>query len=156
MGLEIERKFLVKNDNWKSVADSGTKVKQGYLNSEMERTVRVRTASEKGILTIKGKNQNLTRAEFEYEIPIDDADALMNLCEKPIIEKTRHLVKMDTNTWEIDVFEGKNKGLVVAEIELQSEDQVVQYPDWLGQEVSTDARYFNSSLIKNPFENWTH
>jgi adenylate cyclase len=125
-----------------------------YLNSKAERTVRVRIYGEKAFLTIKGKNQNLTRKEFEYEIPLLDAQNLLELCEKPIIEKIRFLLSHHTNTWEIDVFEGENKGLIVAEIELTSEEESINIPSWVGEEVSTDSKYYNSSLLVNPYCSW--
>lgn len=154
MGLEIERKFLIKDTSWKNETKEGISIRQGYLNSEVERTVRVRVHGEQGVLTIKGKNQNLTRKEFEYQIPLDDALDLIDLCEKPIIEKTRFLLSVNHNTWEIDVFEGENEGLVVAEIELTSEEESFDIPSWLGEEVSSDSKFYNSSLIKNPYANW--
>jgi adenylate cyclase len=125
-----------------------------YLNSTAERTVRVRVYGDKAFLTIKGKNQNLTRKEFEYEIPLEDAQNLLELCEKPIIEKTRFLLSQHTNIWEIDVFEGENKGLIVAEIELTSEEESIDIPSWVGEEVSTDSKYYNSSLLVNPYCSW--
>jgi adenylate cyclase len=155
MGLEIERKFLLKNTDWKSEADEGTLIKQGYLNSHIERTVRVRISNNKGEITIKGKTNNLTRKEFEYQIPLEEAISLIKLCEQPIIEKTRFLIKQGNLKWEIDEFEGDNKGLTVAEIELENESQNFDKPDWIGQEVSQDAKYYNSSLLSNPFKNWT-
>ena len=154
MGLEIERKYLIKNDAWKTTADSGTKIKQGYLNSNKERTVRVRIYGDKGFLTIKGKNKNLTRQEFEYSIPLEDAQELLKLCEKPIIEKTRYLIKDNNHNWEIDIFEGENKGLEVAEVEVEKEEDQIHSPEWLGKEVSNDSRYYNSSLISSPFCKW--
>ncbi|MBT28512.1 MAG: adenylate cyclase [Thalassobius sp.] len=154
MGVEIERKFLIKNDSWKSSADNGVQIKQGYLNSDKNRTVRVRVYGETGFLTIKGKNENLTRQEFEYEIPLDDANNLLELCEIPIIEKRRYIVADQGNNWELDVFEGENAGLLVAEIELHSEDHQLELPAWVGDEVSTDPKYYNSSLISNPYKNW--
>ena len=154
MGLEIERKFLVKNDSWKDEIKEIISIRQGYLNSETERTVRIRIHGEQGILTIKGKNQNLTRKEFEYPIPLNEALDLLQICEKPIIKKTRYLISSDNKTWEIDVFEGKNKGLVVAEIELNSEEESFIFPSWLGEEVSSDAKYYNSSLITAPYSSW--
>lgn len=154
MAIEIERKFLLKNDNWKSKADSGTVIKQGYLNASKERTVRVRVYGEQGFLTIKGKTENISRAEFEYTIPLEEALELLKLCEKPLIEKVRYLYSEEGNTWEIDVFDGDNKGLEIAEIELKSEDQAFSIPEWLGEEVSGDPRYFNSLLIKKPFRSW--
>lgn len=154
MGLEIERKFLLKNTDWRKLVEEENLIKQGYLNSNAERTVRVRVKNSKAFLTIKGKSQNTTRQEFEYEIPLEDAESLLKLCERPLIEKTRFIVKYQGKTWEIDEFEGENKGLTVAEIELSSEDERFQLPDWIGEEVSQDARYFNSSLIKKPFISW--
>ena len=154
MGLEIERKFLLKDDTWKAEADNGLEIKQGYLSSVIERTVRVRVIGEKGMLTVKGKNHNLTRNEFEYEIPFNEAILLLDLCETPIIEKKRYLVKRDSLVWEIDIFEGENEGLKVAEVELDSETQSFKLPDWLGNEVSQESKYFNSALIANPFKNW--
>ena len=155
MGLEIERKFLIKNDSWRKEADNGTLLRQGYLNSTAERTVRVRINGDEAYLTIKGKNENLTRKEFEYEIPADEAESLLELCEKPIIEKTRFLIKKNNHTWEIDIFGGENKGLQVAEIELNSEEEKFQKPTCLGDEVSHDSRYYNSSLISNPYSKWS-
>ena len=154
MGLEIERKFLLKNDTWKTEADNGIEIKQGYLSSVIERTVRVRVIGEKGMLTVKGKTDNLTRKEFEYEIPFNEAVLLLDLCETPIIEKKRYLVKRDSLVWEIDVFEGENEGLKVAEVELDSETQSFELPDWAGNDVSKESKYYNSALITNPFKNW--
>jgi adenylate cyclase len=154
MGLEIERKFLIKNDSWKNEIKKTISIRQGYLNSEVERTVRIRIQGELGVLTIKGKNQNVTRKEFEYQIPLDDALNLLSMCEKPIIEKTRFLIPSNRSTWEIDVFDGENKGLVIAEIELTSEEESFDIPNWLGEEVSSESKYYNSSLITNPYGNW--
>ena len=154
MPIEIERKFLLKHEGWRKLCDAGTVIRQGYLNSHKERTVRVRVKGDKGFLTIKGKSENLSRAEFEYEIPLADAENMLSLCEKPLIEKTRYLVKRYDCLWEIDVFEGENKGLIVAEVELPHEDFQVELPDWIGEEVSDDSRYFNSSLISKPFCKW--
>lgn len=154
MALEIERKFLVKHDKWKSDVTRTLVIKQGYLNSHPERTVRVRVYDGQGILTVKGKSENLTRKEYEYDIPDYEAEALLELCEKPLIEKTRHLCQYEGHVWEVDVFEGDNKGLVIAEIELTRENEEFSMPDWAGEEVSTDPRYFNSALIKHPFSEW--
>jgi CYTH domain-containing protein len=154
MGTEIERKFLLRNDTWKKLA-KGTYYRQGYLNSHKERTVRVRTIDETGFLTIKGISVGATRMEYEYEIPVEDARVLLKeLCEKPIIEKNRYKIEFAGFIWEVDEFFGENKGLIVAEIELESEDQQFEKPDWIGEEVGDDSRYFNSSLIKNPFSSW--
>ena len=154
MGVEIERKFLLKNEAWRAVVSKKTAIKQGYLNSHKERTVRVRIYGNQGILTIKCKTQQMTRPEFEYEIPVTEALELIKLCEQPIIEKTRFEVAINGKTWEIDEFYGQNKGLIVAEIELSSETETVVMPDWIGAEVTQDIRYYNSSLIAHPFENW--
>ena len=154
MGIEIERKFLLTGTTWKNLAP-GTSYRQGYLNSIKERTVRVRTIDDKGFLTIKGISVGATRVEYEYEIPFDDAENLLNeLCEKPIIEKNRYKITHGGFVWEIDEFFGENEGLVVAEIELESEDQTFEKPEWVGEEVTGDPRYFNSNLIKNPFLKW--
>lgn len=155
MGLEIERKFLLKNDEWKVEADHGLQIKQGYLNSVIERTVRVRVIGDKGMLTVKGKTNNLTRKEFEYEIPYEEAISLLELCERPIIEKRRYLVKRDDLIWEIDVFDGENKGLVIGEVELESEAQSFLKPNWIGEEVSQESKYYNSSLLPNPYNTWS-
>ena len=154
MGLEIERKFLIKDDSWKNEAEDGISIKQGYLNSSAERTVRVRIQGSKGIMTVKGENQNLTRKEFEYQIPLQDAINMLEICEKPIIEKTRYILSKSDKTWEIDVFAGKNEGLIVAEIELVAEEESFDRPSWLGEEVSLDSRYYNSSLITRPYSDW--
>ena len=154
MGIEIERKFLLTGTTWKNLAP-GTSYRQGYLNSIKERTVRVRTIDDKGFLTIKGISVGATRVEYEYEIPFDDAENLLNeLCEKPIIEKNRYKITHGGFVWEVDEFFGENEGLVVAEIELESEDQTFEKPEWVGVEVTGDPRYFNSNLIKNPFLKW--
>jgi CYTH domain-containing protein len=154
MAKEIERKFLVKGSDWKKLA-KGTRYRQGYLNSAKERTVRVRTIDDKGYLTVKGITTGATRSEYEYEIPASEADAMLTeLCEKPLIEKSRHKIKAGAHTWEIDEFFGDNRGLVVAEVELASEGQSFQKPEWIGEEVTGDPRYFNSNLIKHPFTKW--
>lgn len=154
MAKEIERKFLVTGDPWRTAASQVT-YRQGYLSSHPDRTVRVRTDGRKAKLTIKGLTRGATRDEFEYDVPLADAEAMLDrLCERPLIEKTRYLVPHDGRTWEIDVFEGENLGLVVAEVELDSEHQSVTLPPWVGREVTDDPRYFNANLIKNPFKNW--
>lgn len=154
MPIEIERKFLVANSDWKLKISKEITIKQGYLSSNPERIVRIRIAGEKGIITIKGKTVNTTRAEYEYEIPFSETLELMDLCEKPLIEKIRYEVLEKGNLWEVDVFEGDNKGLIVAEIELECEDQEVLLPEWVGVEVSHESKYYNASLINNPFKNW--
>ncbi|HPF69730.1 MAG TPA: CYTH domain-containing protein [Candidatus Krumholzibacteria bacterium] len=153
MGKEIERKYLVLGDGFKSGAE-GVLFRQGYLSSAKERVVRVRTMGPKAALTIKGITVGATRAEFEYEIPLDDARSLLDMCEQPLIEKTRYKVPFGGLTWEIDEFHGANAGLTVAECELESEDQAVTRPDWVGEEVTGDPRYFNSNLIANPYTTW--
>ncbi len=154
MGVEIEKKFLLAGNDWKEHAE-GASYRQGYLSSAKERTVRVRTIRDKGFLTIKGISVGATRLEYEYEIPFEEANELLDeLCEKPLIEKNRYKVNLGEHTWEIDEFFGENEGLVVAEIELESEDQAFEKPEWVGDEVTGDPRYFNSNLINNPFKQW--
>lgn len=156
MAKEIEKKFLVKGDGWKKGA-VGVHYSQGYLNSAKERTVRIRTINDKAFLTVKGITVGCTRLEFEYEIPhADCVKMLEDLAEKPIIEKTRYKIPAGNGlTWEIDEFHGVNEGLVVAEIELPTEDTPFVKPDWLGEEVSSDPRYFNSNLVSHPYTTWT-
>ena len=152
MAVEIERKFLVKNDHWRLSADKGKNYRQAYL-SRGNATVRIRTAGEKGFITIKGKTQGISRPEFEYEIPFVDAEELFSLCTGMIITKKRFLVLHEGHQWEIDVFEGANEGLVLAEIELKSENEKFAIPDWAGAEVSNDNSYSNSSLSEIPWKN---
>lgn len=152
--LEIERKFLLADDSWKAEAGEGILLVQGYLNTAKERTVRVRIYGRQGFLTIKGKSEGLTRREFEYEIPQAEVLQLLPLCETPPIEKYRYLIRRGDLVWEVDEFFGANAGLTLAEVELEREDQAIDLPDWIGEEVSTDIRYFNSSLSKQPFANW--
>lgn len=154
MGSEIERKYLVDLAQWKP-RNAGTLYRQGYLSSHAERVVRVRIAGEAGVITIKGPNKGVTRAEFEYPIPLADATELLAMCETPLVEKTRHAEEHGGMTWEIDVFHGANAGLVIAEVELTSETQRVEVPVWAIREVSDDPRYYNSNLIKHPFSTWT-
>jgi CYTH domain-containing protein len=154
MTQEIERKFLLKNDTWRALAQ-GMPYRQGYLNSAKERTVRVRTIGDTAFLTIKGVNVGATRAEYEYPIPLTDCNAMLDtLAEKPLIEKKRYKIQHGGLTWEIDEFFGDNQGLIVAEVELQREDQAFDKPDWIGDEVTTDPRYFNSNLVKHPYTQW--
>jgi adenylate cyclase len=152
MGVEIERKFLVQGDGWKT--STGVLYRQGYLNRDKNRTVRVRIAGDAAFLTVKGVSVGATRAEFEYAIPTADAEGLLALCDGPLVEKTRHLVRIDDTLWEVDEFAGDNAGLVVAEVELKAEDQPFARPDWLGPEVTHDARYFNSNLATLPYSCW--
>ncbi|HFE62785.1 MAG TPA: CYTH domain-containing protein [Caldithrix sp.] len=154
MGKEIERKFLIKGDEWKKLG-KGTVYRQGYLSTVKERVVRVRTIDDKGYLTIKGINRGATRLEYEYEIPLQDANEMLDeLCERPLIDKTRYMVPYAGLKWEIDEFAGENQGLVFAEVELTDENQKIELPDWIGEEVTGDPRYFNSNLIKNPYTKW--
>lgn len=154
MGQEIERKFLLKNDGWRALAP-GTLYRQGYLNSTKERTVRIRTIGDRAFLTIKGITTGATRAEYEYPIPLEDCNAMLDtLAEKPVIEKKRYKIRQGDLTWEIDEFFGENAGLIVAEVELQSEGQAFGKPEWLGAEVTADPRYFNSNLVKHPYTKW--
>ena len=154
MPKEIERKFLVQKDPaWTSLP--GTKYRQGYLNTTKERIVRVRTIGDQGYLTVKGLTVGATRLEFEYEIPLADADTMLDdLCERPLIEKRRYKVEHNDLTWEIDEFFGENDGLIVAEVELESEEQSFQKPPWIGEEVTGDPRYFNSNLVQHPYTAW--
>jgi len=154
MGAEIERKFLVRDDSWKAGAE-GKAFRQGYICNKPEASVRVRISGRKAFLTIKGETRGMRRAEFEYPVPLEDAAELLDtLCEKPIIEKTRYLIPHEGGTWELDVFHGENDGLVVAEIELPSEDAQFSRPAWLGEEVTSDARYYNVNLVSNPYSKW--
>ena len=154
MAKEIERKFLIKPNAWKPQT-AGTKIRQGYLSVIKERVVRVRTKDAKAFLTIKGVTRGISREEFEYDIPVEDADLLLtNLCEQPLIEKIRYKEDHNGHTWEIDVFFGENEGLIVAEVELTAENETLQLPSWVGEEVSSDQRYYNSNLIQNPYRKW--
>ena len=155
-GLEIERKFLVVGDDYKRQAYASSHIQQGYICSAHGRTVRVRIRDAHGYLTIKGPSENggLSRYEFEKEITLDEAEHLMKLCEPGIIDKTRYLVKSGRHTFEVDEFYGENEGLVIAEVELGAEDESYEKPDFIGQEVTGDRRYYNSHLRKHPFEKW--
>ena len=152
MPFEIERKFLVTGDAWRQ--GKCIRLCQGYLNREKERTVRVRLAGEKAYLTVKGPTNNVKRTEYEYEIPFEHAVEMLQLCDGRIIEKDRYIVNYSGLRWEIDEFYGENKGLILAEVELQSPDQVFERPHWLGQEVTNDPRYFNSNLGTFPYSTW--
>lgn len=154
MGVEIERKFLLQGDGWRSLGQP-VLLRQGYLSSQAERVVRVRIEGEGATLTIKGRSTGATRGEWEYPIPLADAAELLDrLCERPLIEKYRRRIEYAGNVWEVDEFLGANEGLVFAEIELASEQQAFDKPDWIGAEVTHDPRYFNSSLIRLPFSQW--
>ena len=154
MGVEIERKFLLKGEDWRGLGAAVT-LRQGYLSSDKARVVRVRIEGDKAYLTIKGKSVGATRGEWEYPIPLADANELLNrLCEQPIIEKYRRRIPFAGKVWEVDEFLGANHGLVVAEVELDAEGQQFDKPEWIGAEVTDDPRYFNSSLIRNPYSTW--
>ena len=154
--VEIERKFLVKSNDFKEQAFAKNSIAQGYLSSLPERTVRVRIKGKKGFLTIKGIGHQggMTRFEWENEIPLDEAQELLKLCEKGKIEKTRYEVKIANHVFEVDEFYGENEGLVMAEVELESESESFEKPDWLGEEVTNDERYYNAYLSKKPFKTW--
>lgn len=156
MAQEIERKFLVSSNVYKTEAISKKRIVQGFLNTHPERTVRVRMKGEKGYLTVKGKSNKAgtTRFEWEREMSIDEAEALLKLCEEGVIEKVRYEVKAGIHIFEIDEFHGNNQGLTVAEIELSEENETFEKPSWLGKEVTGNITYYNSSLSKNPFKNW--
>jgi CYTH domain-containing protein len=154
--IEIERKFLVKSEEFKALAFAKNEIYQGYLNSNPERTVRVRIKGNQGYLTIKGKGNEtgMSRLEWEKEIPVDEAKMLLNLCESGVISKVRYEVKFGNHVYEVDEFFGENEGLILAEIELQSEEEVFEKPHWLGEEVTNNEKYYNSYLSNNPFKNW--
>ena len=155
MGIEIERKFLLLDGSWRASSDGGTPIRQGFLSTDRDRVVRVRVYGTRGFLTVKGRSQGAARAEFEWPIPLSDAEEMLDtLALKPLIEKTRHLVEHAGHTWEIDVFGGRNSGLIVAEVELDSVDEVVQMPPWAGAEVTDDSRYTNARLAHEPFDTW--
>lgn len=155
MGQEIERKFLVKGD-FKPFATKSTRITQGYLSSVPERAVRIRVKGDKGYITIKGigNQSGASRFEWEKEISLEDAEALLKLCEPGIIDKTRYLVPAGNHTYEIDEFYEENEGLTIAEVELNNESEAFSKPDWLGQEVTGNPRYYNVMLMKNPYKNW--
>ena len=154
--IEIERKFLVQSEEFKAISFAKNEISQGYLNSNPERTVRVRIKGNQGYLTIKGKGNEtgMSRLEWEMEIPVDEAKMLLNLCESGVISKMRYEVKFGNHVYEVDEFFGENEGLVLAEIELKSEEEAFEKPDWLGEEVTNNEKYYNSYLSKNPFKNW--
>ena len=156
MAQEIERKFLVKDSRFKELAFSSSRIAQGYICSSRGRTVRVRIRDEKGYLTIKGPagENGLSRYEWEKEIPLDEAQELMNLCEPGMIDKTRYLVQSGSHVFEVDEFYGENEGLIVAEVELSSENESFEKPDFIGEEVTGIAKYYNSFLMKFPYTKW--
>lgn len=154
--IEIERKFLVLNNDFIALAVAKNRIVQGYLNSNPERTVRIRIKGSKGFLTIKGKGNDsgTTRLEWETEIPLAEAEKLLSICENGVIDKIRYEIPLGKHTYEVDVFAGENNGLIIAEIELDDENESFEKPNWLGQEVTGDNRYYNAYLSNNPFGNW--
>ncbi|MQM40182.1 Inorganic triphosphatase [wastewater metagenome] len=156
MAEEIERKFLVTGDTWRNAADAGQPMRQGYLGGDAHASVRVRLAGVRAWLNIKGATLGVQRREYEYEIPAAEArEMLDHLCHRPLIEKTRYHVPVGGHTWEVDVFEGDNAGLVVAEVELASAEEAFTRPDWAGHEVSHLPRYYNVSLVRHPYRDWS-
>ena len=153
MPLEIERKYTVINDAWRSQA-IGNHCVQGYLSLDPERTVRVRRVADQAWLTIKGRSRGMVRSEYEYPIPPEHAGELLGMCLQPLIEKTRYRIEHRGLVWEVDEFAGENAGLLLAEVELESEDQDIALPEWIGEEVTGDPRYYNANLIANPFSQW--
>ena len=156
MGLEIERKFLLAGNAWRALTTGSRRYCQGYLCADSKRAVRVRIAGESAFLTIKGGGAGVSHLEFEYPLPLEDAKTLLEqLAEKPLIEKTRHFVPYGGLIWEVDEFFGLNEGLILAELELKSESQPFEKPAWIGEEVTADPRYYNASLVKNPYRDWS-
>ncbi len=154
MAIEIERKFIIKNNEWHTPEIMGLSMKQGYLTNSPESVVRIRMAGEQAFITVKGKTKGATRLEFEYEIPVTDALEMLELCQKPLVEKIRYMIYYRGFEWSIDIFSGSNQGLAVAEIELDSEEQCFEIPPWARREVTEDPRYYNSNLINHPFNSW--
>jgi CYTH domain-containing protein len=155
MSQEIERKFLLRSDAWRDRA-TGVTYRQGYLSSFPERTVRVRIAGNRAFLTVKGITTRHSRPEFEYSVPVADAEQMLALCEGPLVEKTRYEIPHAGKTWQVDEYHGDNRGLILAEIELIAEDEKFDIPEWIGAEVSGDSRYYNSNLARHPFTTWPH
>ncbi|KKB09833.1 CYTH domain-containing protein [Devosia chinhatensis] len=151
MGVEIERKFLVAGDGWRACVTSVWSMRQGYLSTNAKATVRIRIVDDaKAILTLKGPTSGISRAEFEYEVPIEEGRALLEIARPDVVEKSRHIVPYRGLEWEVDVFDGAHAGLIIAEVELSSPDQAIDMPEWAGQEVSQDDRYANASLSRQP------
>ncbi len=155
MAIEIERKFLLKNDSWRAVCSEGKKYVQGYINGAKLASVRVRLEGDDAFINIKSLTLGIVRSEYEYRIPKSDADEMLeNLCAKPLISKTRYIVVHENHKWEIDEFKGENDGLIVAEIELSSEQEKFKRPDFISEEVSDDVRYYNVNLVEHPYKQW--
>ena len=156
MAVEIERKYLVKSMDWKVMANAGTRFMQGYMANTEKVAIRVRVAGEQAWLTLKSASAGISRLEFEYSLPVADAMQMLNeFCLGQVIQKTRYRLPLDGHVWEIDVFHGANEGLVLAEIELENEQESFTLPDWIGTEVSGDKRYYNSYLSQTPYRNWS-
>ncbi|MFO7883482.1 MAG: CYTH domain-containing protein [Desulfobacteraceae bacterium] len=157
MAIETEKKFLLRSDLWRQKAFKAEFITQGYLKNDKTGVVRIRTAGSKGYITVKGITCRASRLEYEYEIPLNDAQDMLNLlCAPPLVEKKRHFIKHKDFQWTVDEFSGENNGLILAEIELETKDQPFEKPEWLGREVTEDPRYFNSNLIEYPYGKWPH
>lgn len=155
MPVEIERKFLLKNDSWRQHIEHSARIRQGYLGTIAKASVRIRVEGDKANINIKSAELAMRRMEYEYDIPLDEANEMLDkLCESPQIDKLRHIVKQGRHVWEIDEFFGDNAGLIVAEVELSAEDEVFDMPSWAGAEVTHEPRYYNVNLVKHPFKNW--
>ncbi|HHL45271.1 MAG TPA: CYTH domain-containing protein [Gammaproteobacteria bacterium] len=155
MATEIERKFLVRNESWRSGADEGRVIRQGYLAGSKAGSVRIRVTGDRATLNIKSATLGIRRLEYDYPLPLRDAEEMLELlCEKPLIEKKRYHVPVAGHVWEVDLFSGANEGLVVAEIELADENETFSLPDWIGEEVSHDPRYYNTCLVSHPYREW--
>jgi adenylate cyclase len=156
MGIEIEHKFLIRDERWRQLVERSVRMRQGYLTSDVRCSVRVRVAGGQGFLNIKSGTLGIQRSEYEYPIPLAEAEEILDtLCEKPLLEKTRHFVRSGGRVWEIDEFAGDNTGLIVAEVELSHLDELFARPDWLGEDVSHDIRYYNSQLARHPYSTWS-
>ena len=155
MAVEIERKFLLSSDAWREEVERSLEMKQGYLSRDAQSSVRIRVCDDRADINVKSTRDGIYRLEYEYPIPLADAEEMLRLvAHRPIIHKTRHIVHRDGHCWEIDEFHGENAGLIVAEVELQSREEQIERPPWLGREISTDARYYNSNLSKVPYSAW--
>jgi adenylate cyclase len=155
MGTEIEHKFLLRDDRWRHQIERSVRMRQGYLTSDARCSVRVRVAGNQGFLNLKSGALGIQRSEYEYSIPLTEAEEILDtLCEKPLLEKTRHYLHVDEHLWEIDEFAGDNAGLIVAEVELRQPDEPFTRPDWVGEDVSHDIRYYNSQLARHPYRSW--
>jgi len=155
MPIEIERKFLLASDNWRNVVTKSLRIRQGYMGEIDKASVRIRVQGDKANINIKSATLSMRRMEYEYAIPLNEAEEMLDqLCKQPQVDKTRYIVEQGKHKWEIDEFYGNNEGLVVAEIELSDEDEAFDKPEWIGEEVTEDARYYNVNLIKFPFKDW--